>query len=80
MPATIPDYPIEPIDEVFRTSADIRRRYGVSDMWIFRRLADDPEFPKPIVVKRRRYWKLSDLLRWERKHLEPAKPARSGAS
>jgi predicted DNA-binding transcriptional regulator AlpA len=34
---------------------------GVSDMWISRRLSDDPHFPKPILIASRRYWRLSDL-------------------
>jgi hypothetical protein len=56
----------DPAEDIFRTSADARRRYGVSDMWIHRRLADGSGFPRPLVINRRRFWKLSDLIAWER--------------
>jgi hypothetical protein len=32
--------PLNPEDERYLTSAQIRQRYGVSDMWIWRRLAE----------------------------------------
>jgi predicted DNA-binding transcriptional regulator AlpA len=35
-------------------------------MWIERRLADDPDFPKPIYLGRLRYWRLADIEGWER--------------
>jgi hypothetical protein len=43
---------------------------GVSDMSIYR-WERDPKlnFPAPIRVARRRYWKLSDLVRWEQAKL-----------
>jgi hypothetical protein len=56
----------DPAEDVFRTSAEVRRRYGVSDMWVHRRLTDGSGFPQPLVINRRRFWKLSDLLAWER--------------
>lgn len=48
---------------------------GVSDMTIWRWL-DNPvmNFPKPIYIGRRRYWKEADVLDW----LE-AQPARTAA-
>lgn len=71
--------PIKPADDLFATSAEVRRRYGgVSDMWLHRRLADDPDFPKPLVIRRRRFWRLSDLVAWERKQAA-ATPARTTA-
>lgn len=38
---------------------------GVSDMTLWRRLAD-PElnFPKPLYIGRRRYWRESELVEW----------------
>jgi hypothetical protein len=49
------------------STASVRRRYdGVSDMWIWRRLADDPTFPRPLYIRRRRYWSLNALIVWER--------------
>jgi hypothetical protein len=32
--------PLNPEDERYLTSGQIRQRYGVSDMWIWRRLAE----------------------------------------
>ncbi|MCJ2117657.1 DNA-binding protein [Methylobacterium sp. J-001] len=43
-----------------------RARYGVSDMTIFRWLADPKlEFPQPIRINGRRYWRLADLQAFE---------------
>jgi hypothetical protein len=35
-------------------------------MWLWRRLRDDTKFPRPIEIRKRRYWKLSELIAWER--------------
>ena len=51
----------------FLTAKQTRTRYGdVSDMWLWRRLHDDSGFPRPIVINRRRFWRVSELIRWER--------------
>ncbi|OXE42989.1 transcriptional regulator [Methylobacterium radiotolerans] len=43
-----------------------RARYGVSDMTIFRWLADPRlGFPQPIRINGRRYWRLADLQAFE---------------
>ena len=43
-----------------------RARYGVSDMTIFRWLADPTlGFPQPIRINGRRYWRLADLQAFE---------------
>jgi predicted DNA-binding transcriptional regulator AlpA len=71
---------VDPADNIFRNSAEVRRRYGVSDMWIFRRLNDDPDFPKPMIINRRRFWRLADLVAWERKRAAVSnKPAKRSA-
>jgi predicted DNA-binding transcriptional regulator AlpA len=45
----------------------VRARYGdVSDMWLHRRLRDS-DFPKPLVINGRRFWRISDLEAWEAK-------------
>jgi hypothetical protein len=54
--------------EVFLDSRAVRRRYcGRSEMALWR-WSRDPElgFPKPIYIQKYRYWKLSDLIEWER--------------
>jgi hypothetical protein len=38
---------------------------GRSHMWLVRLLARDPTFPRP-VNGRLRFWKLDDLIAWER--------------
>lgn len=53
--------------EVFLTSRQVRGRYGnVSEMWLIRREKDKTSgFPKPIRIRGRKFWKLSDLLKFE---------------
>ena len=38
---------------------------GVSDMWLWRRL-NDPQanFPQPIYIARRRFWREADIADW----------------
>jgi len=46
---------------------EVQRRYGqVSHMWVERRLKGDPTFPRPIYIAKRRYWRVGDLVMWER--------------
>ncbi len=58
-----------PDDDVFLNSKQVRHRYGnVSAMWIFRRERDpNSGFPRPIVINRRKFWRLRDLAAWERR-------------
>ena len=55
-------------DDLFLTASQVRRRYGaISAMTLHRWLHDsDLEFCQPIVIGNRRYWKLSDLEKFER--------------
>ena len=60
--------------DVFLKTKQLRERYGrCSHMFIERRLANDPTFPRPVFFGRMRFWKLSDLEKWEK-----AQAARSG--
>lgn len=55
---------------VFINGRQVRERYGgVSDMWIVRRLAGDPEFPRPLLLGGRRFWRVTDLEAWEQARL-----------
>jgi predicted DNA-binding transcriptional regulator AlpA len=55
-----------PTDGGYLTAVQVRARYGGrSDMWLWRRLEADPHFPKPMRVSGYRYWRLSELLKWE---------------
>lgn len=38
---------------------------GVSDMYLWRRLHDDETFPKPIYIRKRRFWREADVLAWQ---------------
>jgi hypothetical protein len=54
-------------DDRLLTAAQVKRRYGsASDMWLWRRLHDGSGFPKPIFICRRRFWRLSGVIAWER--------------
>ena len=61
------DEPIEPknLNRLIST-ADVRRMFGdVSDMTIWRWLKDaNLNFPKPIYVLRRRFWREAELIEW----------------
>jgi hypothetical protein len=70
----MPSPVVNPSDDVFLQTAQLRARYGgVSHMWVERRLAGDPDFPRPTYISRRRFWRLADLVEWER--LNAARPA-----
>lgn len=54
-------------NETLIRTAQVRARYGgVSHMWVERRLKDDADFPRPIYIARNRFWRLGDLVAWER--------------
>jgi predicted DNA-binding transcriptional regulator AlpA len=51
----------------FLTARQLRSRYDVSDMTLWRWLQDPKlEFPQPTIIRRRRYWPLQDIEHWER--------------
>ena len=39
---------------------------GRSHMWLVRLLERDQSFPRPVKIGRLRFWKLDDLIAWER--------------
>ncbi len=51
----------------FGTAASVRARYDdISDMTLWRWLQDEElSFPKPILIKGRRYWRWSNLDAWD---------------
>jgi predicted DNA-binding transcriptional regulator AlpA len=54
-------------DDRYLSAKQVRARYAdASDMWLWRRLNDDSDFPKPLEICGRRFWKLSGLIAWER--------------
>lgn len=54
-------------NEINLPASNVKARYGgVSDMWIWRRLRDNSNFPSPVDIGGRRFWRLSELVAWER--------------
>jgi len=53
------------------SATKLRARYGgISDMTIWRWLADQSlAFPRPLIINRRRFWRLDELEAWERSQL-----------
>ena len=52
--------------EVWVPSRQVRARYNVSDMGLWRWLrSPELRFPRPIYINKRRYWPLSALQAWE---------------
>jgi predicted DNA-binding transcriptional regulator AlpA len=67
--STVPHKIIVSDDVRFLTAGQICERYNVSAMWITRRLASDPTFPKPLKFgphTRTRRCMRADLLAWEK--------------
>lgn len=55
-------------DGGFVTGPQLCRRYGVSEQSIWRWRHDPAlDFPKPMTINRRNYWRLADLIEWERR-------------
>ncbi|MCI0348840.1 MAG: hypothetical protein L0Z53_05385, partial [Acidobacteriales bacterium] len=54
---------------VFLTARQVCARYGgISDMSLWRWLHDEQlAFPQPLVISKRRYWRLGELEAWERR-------------
>lgn len=61
-------------DEVYFPGPKVAARYNVSDMTIWRWLRDERmQFPPPHYFGRFRYWRLSQLVSWERQRLSRVK-------
>jgi predicted DNA-binding transcriptional regulator AlpA len=53
--------------EQFLPARQVWGRYGVTSMTLWRWLRDvDLGFPHPMCIGRHRYWRVSDLVEWER--------------
>jgi hypothetical protein len=63
--------PINAVDERLITATQLKQRWGrCSDMLLWRRLHDDPEMPKPLKMQGRRFWRLSEIVGYERRLTE----------
>ena len=62
-------HPVQPVadDDTLLTSNQTRARVGnVSHMCIWRWVRDERvQFPAPVQINRRNYWRLGDLRRWQ---------------
>jgi len=57
----------EPDDAVFISARQVCQRYGgLSFMWLERKLEKDATFPPPHKFGGRRFFKVADLIAWER--------------
>jgi len=57
----------KPDGTVFITAPQVCERYGgVSHMWLERMLQKDATFPRPHKFGRLRFFKVTDLVAWER--------------
>jgi predicted DNA-binding transcriptional regulator AlpA len=58
----------EPEPTVFLTAPQVCQRYANrSHMWLERMLQRDPSFPRPHKFGRLRFFKIDELVDWERK-------------
>ena len=53
--------------ETYITAPQLRKRFGGrSDVWLWRLLNDEQaNFPRPVIVRRCRYFPLSEIEAWE---------------
>ncbi len=57
----------------YLSAPQVCRRYGISDMTLWRWLRDEKmAFPEPMVRNRRRYFLEADLAEWERQRVTAA--------
>ena len=62
--------------ESYVPAAQVCRRYGKTDRTLDRWLKDENlGFPRPMIVRSRRYFKEAELLEWERAQASKAKAA-----
>ena len=66
--------------EVYLNSREVMDRYGTSPMWLWRRVRDGSGFPQPLVVAARRYWRLSQIIEWERSNVRASVGGRHHAA
>lgn len=60
-------------EQIFLTAAQVRKRYGGrSDMWLWRMARDEIGWPRPLLIRGNRYWRLTDLLDYENQAREVA--------
>lgn len=49
------------------SAQDVCRRYSIAEMTLYRWLKDEGlDFPRPVVLRRRRYFYVEEIKSWER--------------
>jgi predicted DNA-binding transcriptional regulator AlpA len=70
--STRPHYITVSDDSRYLSAAQIMERFGVSHMWLVRRMTDSG-FPQPVRFTdsrtARRFWRTADVERWERERV-----------
>ena len=61
--------------ETYITAPQLRARFGGrSDVWLWRLLNDNQaNFPRPVMVRRQRYFRISEVESWEESNRAKAK-------
>jgi hypothetical protein len=55
------------MDETYLPASKVKKRYGVTDMTLWRWLRDPKlGFPAPMIINRRRFWSTAALEQFER--------------
>lgn len=58
------------------TAAQILARYSISEITLWRWLRDnDLAFPRPLYIRKRRYWQATDLTDWEQECIQQRRRA-----
>ena len=62
--------------ETYITATELRARFGGrSEVWLWRLVNDArAAFPKPVIVRRYRYWRMSEIEAWEEANRAKSKP------
>jgi len=59
-------FSIHEASEIYLTAPQVRQRFGgKSDMWLWRMIRGEPRFPRPVVIRNQRYFRLSELVAFE---------------
>ncbi|HZK91571.1 MAG TPA: hypothetical protein VFC56_15610 [Stellaceae bacterium] len=58
---------MESNEAVWLTASQVTRRFGISQMSLWRWLHDPRlQFPAPVQIRERNYWRLDEIVEWER--------------
>jgi predicted DNA-binding transcriptional regulator AlpA len=58
---------MESNEAVWLTASQLTRRFGISQMSLWRWLQDPRlNFPAPVQIRERNYWRLDEIVAWER--------------